>query len=194
MSEEWDEYAEGWDGNSDVISYSNKAFTTLSDVLDIKDLRVLDFGCGTGLLTEKISPLAKEVVALDTSNKMISILNNKKLGNIVALSEELTKNLIKEHGVFTRSFDLVVASSVCAFLPSFEETLLVIKSILKPNGIFVQWDWLSETGDENSGLSKERVMEAYSNSGLKLHILSEPFAMSSPDGELKVLMAVAKNA
>ena len=194
MSEEWDEYAEGWDKNSDVISYSNKAFASLSDAFDIKDLMVLDFGCGTGLLTEKIAPLAKEVVALDTSNKMIATLRNKKLANVVACSEELTPSLVRGSSVFADKFDLVVASSVCGFLPNYEETLLVIKSILKPTGIFVQWDWLSENGDDNSGLSKESVMKAYSSSGLKLHSMSVPFSMSSSEGKLKVLMAVAKKA
>ncbi|WP_029934704.1 class I SAM-dependent DNA methyltransferase [Thiomicrospira pelophila] len=190
MSKEWDEYAEGWDSNSDVISYSAKAFDSLSKVVDIKGLRVLDFGCGTGLLTERISPLAKEIVALDTSNKMISILNQKKLVNVVALTDELTESLVNEGDLFSNKFDVVVASSVCAFLPCFEDTLSLIKSILKPNGTFVQWDWLAEIDDGDFGLSKDRVIEAYNSAGLKLHFMDEPFTMN----DMKVLMAVGKNA
>lgn len=193
MSKEWDEYADGWDSNSEVISYSGKAFDSLSKVVDITGLRVLDFGCGTGLLTERISPLAKEIVALDTSTKMISILNEKKLVNVVALTDELTVSLVNENGVFSSKFDLVVASSVCAFLPSFENTLSLIKSILKPDGTFVQWDWLAEMEDGDSGLSKARVREAYNSTGLKLHFMGEPFTMSGPEGGMKVLMAVGIN-
>jgi predicted TPR repeat methyltransferase len=45
--------------------------------LMLKDSRILDFGRGTGLLTAKLSPFAKCIVALDTSKAMIKILNQK---------------------------------------------------------------------------------------------------------------------
>ena len=194
MGEGWDEYAEGWDSNSDVIEYSEKAFQSLSRVLDVKDLRVLDFGCGTGLLTEKISTLAKEVVALDTSEKMISILVGKKLSNVIAVSEELTEDMVKENKVFEEKFDLVVASSVCGFLPDLEKTLSVIKSLLKPSGTFIQWDWLSTNGNENSGISRETVENTFSKVGLVPKLIDTPFSMSNSDGEIQVLMGVASNA
>jgi hypothetical protein len=55
MSEGWDECADGWDSNDDVIAFSEKAFGFLSDAVNLNGLRVLDSGYGTGLLTEKIS-------------------------------------------------------------------------------------------------------------------------------------------
>lgn len=191
MSEDWNEYAEGWDSNSDVITYSNKAFKSLSQVVDFHNLRVLDFGCGTGLLSEKISPLVKEVVALDTSKKMISVLNAKNLSNVTTICEELSQNLVKENNLFVEKFDLVLASSVCGFLPDFEKTLELIHSLLKPNGIFIQWDWLSTNEDDNFGFTKESIKSAYSKAGLVPMHINTPFSMANPEGELQVLMGVA---
>ena len=75
---EWDDYAEDWDENPQTSLYASNAFQELQREVQLGDMRVLDFGCGTGLLTEKLSPQVKEIVALDGSSKMIQILNQKK--------------------------------------------------------------------------------------------------------------------
>ncbi|MDH3216919.1 MAG: methyltransferase domain-containing protein [Candidatus Krumholzibacteria bacterium] len=78
----WDEHASDWDGNEEVRRYSQAAFESLSNIcrergLRLQGARVCDFGCGTGLLTEKLAPLCSEVFAVDTSRKMIEVLNTK---------------------------------------------------------------------------------------------------------------------
>lgn len=192
MSDEWDEYADGWDSNADVISYSEKAFDSLQEAIDIKDLRVLDFGCGTGLLSEKLSPYAREIVALDTSEKMISILAKKCLPNVYTISGELTAGLISEQKIFSEKFDLIIASSVCSFLPDFESTLTLLKSLLEPGGIFIQWDWLATGNDRDFGLSEEEIISTYNNVGFKLQGLERAFSLESSEGEMSVIMGMAK--
>lgn len=192
MSEGWDEYAEEWDSNKDVIAYSKKAFSTLLDAVNIKGLRVLYFGCGTGLLTEKISPVAKEIVALDPSNKMIAILNDKKLPNVTAVSKELSASLIRDMGFLSVKFDLVVASSVCSFLPEYEKTLALLKSILVTGGTFIQWDWLATEGSSGLGLSREKIVNAYDRVGFKLQALDKAFSLESSEGDMSVIMGIAK--
>lgn len=191
MSKGWDEYADGWDHNEDVIAYSEKAFRSLLDAVDLAGLKVLDFGCGTGLLTEKIAPLVKEVLALDTSEKMVSVLTDKKLHNVTTVSEELSESLIKKNRLFSKKFDLIVASSVCSFLPDYEKTLALLKSLLAPGGIFVQWDWLAI--EDGSGFSRETISSAYAEVGLKLLAIDQPFSLESSEGKMQVLMGIAKN-
>jgi len=194
MSESWDDYAEDWDTNEDAISYSEKAFETLINEIKIEGLNILDFGCGTGLLTEKMSPLANKIVALDSSNKMISILNNKKLINVTTISESLSANTIKENSSLQNKFDLIVASSVFGFLPEYESTLALLKALLAPGGMMVQWDWLSPKEDSEFGFSEERISSAYRKSGFELKSITLPFSHISPNGSTPVLMGVAINA
>jgi len=194
VSEGWDEYAEGWDSNEDVIEYSEKAFRSLLDAVNLSGLRVLDFGCGTGLLTEKISPKAREVLALDSSEKMVFILTEKKLHNVTAVSKELSENLIRESKLLSEKFDLIVASSVCSFLPEYEKTLDLLKSLLVPEGTFVQWDWLATEENSDFGLSRETIANAYNKVGLQLQALGQAFVSSSSEGDMPVLMGIAKNA
>ena len=79
---EWDEYATGWDINEDVREYANKAFDTFEQnvapaLSTPSKSRVLDFGCGTGLLAEKLAGRCGEIVAIDSSPKMIEVLEKK---------------------------------------------------------------------------------------------------------------------
>ena len=57
-SSEWDEFAAGWNDDPAAVSYSRAAHGSLIDILDQRGRSVagtvLDFGCGTGLLTEQI--------------------------------------------------------------------------------------------------------------------------------------------
>ena len=194
MNEGWDEYAEGWDSNDGVIEYSEKAFKSLLNVVNLNGLRVLDFGCGTGLLTEKISPKAKEILALDPSEKMISILTEKNLHNVTTVSEELSESLIRESKLLSEKFDLIVASSVCSFLPEYEKTLGLLKSLLVPDGTFVQWDWLATEENSDFGLSRETIANVYNKVGLQLQALDQVFSLNSSEGDMPVLMGIAKNA
>ena len=50
MDNEWDDYADGWDSDETAALYSNEAFKSLSNIVDVKGANLLDFGCGTGLL------------------------------------------------------------------------------------------------------------------------------------------------
>ena len=87
----WDEAATGWDTRADTRLYAERAFESWNRkiaplVSDLTESRVLDFGCGTGLLTEKLAPLCGHIVAVDTSAKMIDVLRSKivdkHIGNI----------------------------------------------------------------------------------------------------------------
>ena len=113
----WDEHAKDWDDNEAVRTYAKAAFESLTALCDkrgfrLKEARVCDFGCGTGLLTEKLSPLCQEIAAVDTSSKMIEVLDKKidqlSLSN-VRTSTEAIDNLVERGGeMFSQPFDLVL--------------------------------------------------------------------------------------
>ena len=194
MSNEWDEYAEGWDIDDSVQEYADKAFDALSGVINIDDLSVFDFGCGTGALTQRLSPRVKEIVALDGSSEMVKQLAKKNLGNVSSIAGFLTQDLIDSDPLLANKFDLIVASSVCGFLPDYEMTLGLLKSLLKNGGVFVQWDWLSLDDTSGMGLSEERVLGALGDNGFSSIQIKTPFEMSSQKGTMTVLMAVGKRA
>ena len=194
MSNEWDEYAEGWDVDASVQEYANKAFEELTNVINIDGLSVFDFGCGPGTLTQLLSPRVKDIVALDGSSEMIKLLAKKNLSNVSTISNFLTQDLIDSHPHLTNKFDLIVAPSVCGFLPDYEMTLGLLKSLLKRGGVFIQWDWLSNDDSSETGLPENRVLRALkANEFIDIQV-KKPFEMNSSKGTMTVLMAVGKNA
>ncbi|UHQ54961.1 class I SAM-dependent DNA methyltransferase [Microbulbifer sp. YPW16] len=186
----WDDYAEGWDSNSDVVTYSERAFQSLADTIDFKGARILDFGCGTGLLTERLSAQAGSIIALDPSEKMISVLNAKQLDNVITIQSELTEELIKQNKHLQAGFDLIVASSALAFVPDYLETLRLLTQLLNENGQLVQWDWLKEAGDAGSGFSRDEIAHTFREAGLSGIRVSVPFSMDAGEGSMDVVMGV----
>jgi len=194
LSNEWDEYAEGWNKDPSVIEYAQHALESLLTEIDLHNLSVLDFGSGTGALTELVSPKVTNIVALDPSPKMINFLNAKTLDNVTCISDFLSKQLIENNALLKQKFDLIIASSVCSFLPDYNSTLPLIRSMLKPNGIFVQWDWLANSEDSTMGLTEDTIKTALLKSQFCDIKIQFPFTMKSSKGSMPVIMAIGKNA
>ncbi|GLX79811.1 methyltransferase [Thalassotalea insulae] len=194
MSDSWDDYADGWDSNDSVISYAEKAYDALTNTLDIKDCRILDFGCGTGLLTEKMASQAKSIVALDPAKKMIAVLDNKQLNNVITIADLLSPKLIETQPVLNDKFDIIVASSALAFVPDHLETISQLKQLLKPGGYLLQWDWLKENDTAGSGFSAQEIQQAYSHAGFISCTTSVPFELHDQGNTMPVVMALGQNS
>lgn len=189
---DWNEHAEYWDDFDEVRSYTKQIFQLLSDRIKLDNLRILDFGCGTGLLTDFMTDKARQIVAVDSSEKMIEVLDRKKYKNVITINDVLSGKTIENNTILGNKFDLVVAASVCAFLPNYLEVLTTIKSLLIPDGNFVQWDWLRSEKDPEFGFTEEMIRDNYNAAGLKVESVDIPFHMMENDEKMEVLMAIGK--
>lgn len=194
MSGSWDEYAPGWDSNEAVFAYADNAYLALKNTVELKGRRIFDFGCGTGLLTERLSNTASSVVGLDPSQKMISVLENKCLKNVATIASELDQDLINDSSLLSPKFDLVVASSALAFVSDYAKALRLLKQLLNKGGCLVQWDWLKEEGEEGYGFTGQQIKSALMEAGFSECSTSVPFSLQSGGSALDVLMGVARNA
>ncbi len=192
---EWDDHAAGWDANKDVRLFAEKAFESLSRRIlpllpNLSDSQVLDFGCGTGLLTERLAPHCKHVVAADTSARMIGVLQEKMAGkgidNITMLGSAIESLPSKQQSELAGRFDLIVASSVCNFLPDYEACLRCLRTTMTPGGFFVQWDWLAD-------MSIGRIRRAYEAAGLEAIAVEEEFSMEVEASSLAVVVGLAQS-
>jgi len=191
---EWDAYAGEWDSNTSTSVYADNAYRELAKIVKLDGQRVFDFGCGTGLLTERLSPDVHEIVALDGSLKMIEQLTLKKLPNVFPIVDFLTRKLITNNTLLHTKFDLITASSVCGFLPDYEESLSLLRSLLKPQGVYAQWDWLSSDESSKGGFTERQVRKALGNAGFEYISVSQPFVMEGSPANLTVLMAAARSS
>ncbi|MEM8922674.1 MAG: class I SAM-dependent methyltransferase [Actinomycetota bacterium] len=165
MDNEWDAYADGWDDDPAARAYAAAAFDSLRRLIEASDTAltrasVLDFGCGTGLLTERLVEHGAVVVAVDTSGAMLDVVRAK-----VARHGWSTVTTATEPPTSAAPFDLVVCSSVCAFLDDYPATVAALTSLLAPGGVFVQWDWERAPGDDH-GLTRDEIRRALEHAPL----------------------------
>jgi len=108
---------------------------------DVIDKSVLDFGCGTGLVSLNFCGLAKDILGVDLSDKMVEIYNQKakKIDcNAKAISEDVNNVNIK--------FDVIVANMVFHHIKDIQEMLKILSEKLNPNGKLFISDLYLEDG------------------------------------------------
>lgn len=161
------EHALIWDRDAHARDLAEQTFGTLLEHVDLHDpvwldRRILDFGCGTGLLTTKLAPLVREVVAADISAEMLAVLRDKLLENVVLRHTDIST------ATGLGDFDLVVASCVCGTLADYASTIAHVAAMLRPGGHLVHWDWLvdDDGDDDDDGLTLAAVVAAFERAGL----------------------------
>lgn len=97
--------------------------------------RVLEFACGTGIMTFRLAPHVESIRAIDISDEMVVRAKAK-------LSEETKNVTVEQLDIFDpsleeSSFDAVAAYNVLLYLPDREQVLARIRSLLKPGGMFL---------------------------------------------------------
>lgn len=194
MTTTWNDHADGWDDDPNVKLYADQAFASLISLTDIRSSawqtkRVLDFGCGTGLLAERVAPHVGELIAVDTSEKMIAVLKAKTIPHVTAVHAEILAPDHQSDVDLEAGFDLIYASSVCAFLPDYTGAVAAFAKLLKGGGTFVQWDWQGIDGDA-FGLTEGRMRQALKAAGLASVHVRPAFAVEADGQSLTALVGM----
>jgi 2-polyprenyl-3-methyl-5-hydroxy-6-metoxy-1,4-benzoquinol methylase len=97
---------------------------------------VLDFGCGTGLISNEIADYVKLIHAIDISSKMIEIAkykaDNRKIQNI-----QYTHSTIFDERYISGSFDVILAFYILHLVEDNKKTIQRIHNLLKPGGLVI---------------------------------------------------------
>ncbi|EGR1167747.1 class I SAM-dependent methyltransferase [Vibrio parahaemolyticus] len=190
MAQDWDGLAKNWESNPATEQFAQSVFAQLQQLTQLDGIKVLDFGCGTGQLSQLLSPIVKDIVALDASEAMIEELDKKELLNVEPVVDALSRGLVAQHPAFRGQFDLVVASSVLAFVEDVESSLDIAHSLLNEGGYFVHFDWVAES--EQDGFTLSRSENALSNAGFVDVEAKKVFDITSDGQIMSVLMGVGR--
>ena len=94
-----------------------------------------------GLLTEQLVDVAESIDAVDASPAMLD--GARREDRRAEAGPRCERLSASRSGSGTH--DLVVCSSVCGFLDDYPGTVARLAGLLRPGGLFVQWDWNART-------------------------------------------------
>lgn len=151
-SEFWDRRAANYDAQ--VGEFYRETYEMTSERMK-KYLRptdtVLDFACGTGIVTLAVAPAVKRVQGIDISGEMLRCAREKaaewEIENVT-----LSRLDIFDASLAPGSFDAVLACNVLLYVEQRAEVLARICALLCPGGMF-----LSATDCLGVGMTRERM-------------------------------------
>jgi ubiquinone/menaquinone biosynthesis C-methylase UbiE len=142
----FDQEAANWDqapGRAKVAQDIAKSI--MREITLTPDMDVLDFGCGTGLLTFALRPFVRSITGVDSSRGMLDVFKTKikeqHLSNVEADYLDLDKGDILEG-----SYHLVVSSMTLHHVKNISSLLKRFYSILLPSGQLAIADLDSDEG------------------------------------------------
>lgn len=112
------------------------------------EVKLLDYGCGTGLLGLYLLTYVKQVTGIDTSPGMLEVLREKitqsKISNMEVQLLDLQEPL--ESPIVQHSFDAVTMNMVLHHVKNISTLFANLKSLLSPGGTLFIADLDTEPG------------------------------------------------
>lgn len=182
-STSWDKVADWYDKSLKTGSYQEELIIPnlkriLKEIASPGD-KILDLGCGQGILAADLSKKGYRVVGIDLANSLIDIAKqrNPEVEFMVEDATNFSKEFIEKYG---QTFDVVVSILALQNIAELEKVMLEVAKALKTNGKFVfvvnhpgfripknsSWGW-----DMENKVQYRRIDKYYSNSktGIATH-------------------------
>jgi ubiquinone/menaquinone biosynthesis C-methylase UbiE len=131
---DFDQEAVNWDQVPGRVKVAQDiAQSMIQEITLTPDMDVLDFGCGTGLLTFALQPFVRSITGVDSSQGMLDVFKTKikeqNLNHVKAEYIDLDKG-----DVLTGSYHLIVSSMTLHHIKNITPLLKQFYSILLPSG------------------------------------------------------------
>lgn len=143
MTDLFAEKATDWDANERRSKLASAVGSSILEHVPLhRQMTVLDFGAGTGLISAQIAPLVNRIVAADTSKAMLDKLAAKPelKGKVDVVCQDIT-----EHPLDTR-FDLIISSMALHHVESTARLLQRFAEHLNESGLVALADLDKEDG------------------------------------------------
>lgn len=172
MADLFKEKAQVWDTGSIRVNGAKKIADAIRDNFQLnQEMDILDFGVGTGLLGFDIATTVKQVYGVDTSQEMISKLEEKNSDelHIIPFVQDIIKEPLKH------KFDGLISSMTLHHIENLNSFFETIYKNIKDGGFIAIADLESEDGTFHSdntgvfhfGFNKEELVKIVENSGFK---------------------------
>jgi len=168
---DFDQEAAGWDEHPTRVQLAQDVASAIARAVPLgPTMDVLDFGCGTGIVTLQLAPSVGSVTGADSSAGMLEVLNAKI--DAQGHTNVTTRRLDPGDGV-SGAYDLIVSSMTFHHIQDIDALLKQLFRALKAPGWLCTADLDPEQGefhDDNTGVfhfgfDREALRRAFVGAG-----------------------------
>lgn len=184
---EFDAKAVTWDQDPMKVERALTVGRAIAEAVPVEGRRILEYGCGTGLLGFALQPQAGHVTLADTSEGMLEVLRGKIAAtgaeNMAPLRLDLLADPLPE-----ARFDVVCSLMTLHHIPDTEGILRKFHEVLAPGGWVALADLDAEDGsfhgadvtDVHLGFDRERLGRQLSEAGFQEPRIETVFRITRP--------------
>ncbi|PCI12029.1 MAG: SAM-dependent methyltransferase [Flavobacteriaceae bacterium] len=176
---------------------SNIASCILKEVNYSKNMHLMDFGSGTGLLLTEIAPHVNSITAVDVSKSMTAILKEKR--NEIDCSLKIREiDLTKE--TINTTFDGIISSMTLHHIKDTKGILQKFYTLLKTDGSIALSDLDSEDGSFHTedtgvfhfGFNRDTILQIAKSVGFRELKIQTVGNIEKPHGNYGVFLLTGK--
>ncbi|MDP2834347.1 MAG: class I SAM-dependent methyltransferase [Pseudomonadota bacterium] len=161
---DFDSKARLWDGNPVFQDRANKIAAAMQAAIPLNtNMRALDYGCGTGMLSFPLKDALGHITLKDSSAGMLEVLREKiaalGVSNMTVRQADLSSQPLPEE-----RYDLIYTSMVLHHIPDTAAILAAFRALLNPGGRLCVADLDQEDGsfhgievDVHHGFAREEL-------------------------------------
>ena len=145
-SAHFDSKAREWDENPVFVERGRKIAEAIRKAVPVhRHMNVLDYGCGTGLLSFPLKDELGAILLADSSDGMLAVVAEKiaarRAPNMTAVKLDLMADAVP-----TQRFDLIYTSMTLHHVPDTDAILRIFHDLLNPGGSLCIADLDKEDG------------------------------------------------
>lgn len=197
MSDNFKEKAKDWDSKSIRVQNAHTIAKNIMNKVSLtKDMHIMDFGVGTGLLGFEILEHVKSMDGIDTSESMLEKLKekNSKEKQIKPVCQDIIKNPPKT------KYDGLISSMTLHHVEHLDDFFKTVKKILNKDGFIAIADLMDEDGTFHSdntgvfhfGFNEDQLKEIVKNCGFKDVEFKHIYTINKPHRDFDIFLLTAK--
>jgi len=192
----FDKRAQSWDNGDIRVNGASVIAKAIEKKITLtKEMKIIDFGVGTGLLGFEIAKSVKKVYGVDTSVKMLEKLKEKNSNtlNIKAIHQDILEEPLKD------TYDGLVSSMTLHHIKELKSFFSTIYKNLNTEGFLAIADLEKEDGtfhSDNSGVyhfgfDKEELCKIVKECGFKNIYFENINTINKPQKDFGVFLLTA---
>ena len=199
----FDEHAQQWDADPMRTELARHVAQAIRTAVPLsRDMHLLEYGCGTGLLSVALQPDVTSLTLADTSVGMLAVLSAKIVSagfhNMFPVMLDVQKDPLRG-----RTFDVIASLMALHHIPDTTSILRRFYELLIPGGWLCIADLDTEDGsfhgaelaDVHRGFDRAALEALAREAGFTQIAFSTVFVMERPERQFPVfLMTASKDA